>query len=86
MLEFQNLLAARLLMALSVFAVAGMLAGCHDVGDVTGSIRASPAMPADESQLRAYADDRRSRYERDPGSKTASIDYARALRALTRYN
>ena len=76
------------LRALAVVAVtmaAAALAGCQDFGDVTGPIRASPAMPADEAQLRAYAEGCRNRYERNPGEKSASIDYARALRALTRY-
>jgi Flp pilus assembly protein TadD len=36
--------------------------------------------------LRAYADDWGKRYDRNPGEKVASINYARALRALTRYS
>ncbi|HEX9170484.1 MAG TPA: hypothetical protein VF886_16430, partial [Roseiarcus sp.] len=67
-------------------AVAAPLAGCHDFGDVTGSIGPSTTPPADETKLRAYADDCGKRYERNPGEKIASIDYARALRALTRYS
>jgi len=43
-------------------------------------------MPTDEAKLRAYAEDCGKRYERDPGDKIASIDYARALRGLTRYS
>ena len=43
-------------------------------------------MPTDEAKLRAYAEDCGKRYERNPGEKTASIAYARALRALTRYS
>ena len=66
-------------------AVAAPLAGCHDFGDVTGSISPSMTPPADETKLRAYADDCGKRYERNPGEKIASIEYARALRALTRY-
>ena len=62
------------------------LAGCHDFGDVTGSIGGSTAMPTDEAKLRAYAEDCGKRYERNPGEKTASIEYARALRALSRYS
>jgi Flp pilus assembly protein TadD len=76
------------LRAAFVAAVAGAtvpLAGCQDFGDVTGSIPASTAMPADQARLRAYADECGKRYERDPGEKVASIEYARALRALTRY-
>lgn len=43
-------------------------------------------MPANEARLRAYADACQKRYDSNPGEKTASIEYARALRALTRYN
>ena len=43
-------------------------------------------MPTDEAKLRAYADQCGKRYERNPGEKAASIDYARALRALSRYS
>jgi Flp pilus assembly protein TadD len=67
-------------------ADAALLAGCQDFGDVTGSISGSTAMPTDEAKLRAYADDCGKRYERNPGEKIASIEYARALRALTRYS
>jgi Flp pilus assembly protein TadD len=65
-------------------AVAAPLSGCHDFGDVTGSI--SAPQPTDEAKLRAYADECGKRYDRNPGEKTASIEYARALRALTRYS
>jgi Flp pilus assembly protein TadD len=78
-----------LLRALFVAALAGVaapLAGCHDFGDVTGSIPASGSQPTDEARLRAYAEELGKRYDRNPGEKTASIEYARALRALTRYN
>ena len=53
---------------------------------VTGSIPGSTTAPTDEGRLRAYADEAGKRYERNPGEKTASIEYARALRALTRYS
>jgi Flp pilus assembly protein TadD len=80
--------ALRALFIAAVAAVAAPLTGCHDFGDVTGSISQSTATapPADETKLRAYADDCRKRYERNPGEKIASIEYARALRALTRYS
>jgi Flp pilus assembly protein TadD len=74
------------LRALFVAAVVAPLAGCQDFGDVTGSVPGSTAMPTDEAKLRAYTDDCGKRYERNPGEKSASIDYARALRALTRYS
>ena len=70
----------------AVAAVAAPLAGCRDFGDVTGSIPNSASMPTDEARLRAYADEAGKRYEQNPGEKAASIEYARALRALTRYS
>jgi Flp pilus assembly protein TadD len=61
------------------------LAGCKDFGDVTGAIGASQALPTDDAGLRAYADRWSKVYDSNPGEKVASINYARALRALTRY-
>jgi len=84
--------APRLALALRAFAVLALagasapLGGCNDFGDVTGSISGATAPPSDEAKLRAYAEECGRRYERNPGEKTASIEYARALRALTRYN
>src|SRR5271169_63727 len=69
----------RALLIAAVAAIAAPLAGCNDFGDVTGSISGSTP-PADETRLRAYADDCGKRYERNPGEKIASIEYARALR------
>jgi Flp pilus assembly protein TadD len=66
------------------------LGGCHGEDDVTGSIGsgaiASPsaALPTGDEALRAYADEWGKRYDDHPGEKVASINYARALRALTR--
>ena len=76
----------RALFVACLAGVAASLAGCHDFGDVTGSIPGSSAQPTDDAKLRAYADEAGKRYERNPGEKTASIEYARALRALTRYS
>jgi len=56
-----------------------------DFGDVTGSIPAAPPAAASDAQLRAYAEGCKRRYDANPGEKSASIEYARALRALTRY-
>jgi Flp pilus assembly protein TadD len=61
------------------------LGGCQNVGDVTASISGSSQMPTDEAGLRAYADHWGKIYGDHPGEKYASITYARALRALTRY-
>ncbi len=74
--------------ALIAFAAAAApLGGCRDFGDVTGSIAGTQqALPTNEADLRAYADDWGKRYDRNPGEKIASINYARALRALTRYS
>jgi Flp pilus assembly protein TadD len=63
------------------------LAGCRDLGGVDGSIASlQQPLPNDEAALRAYADDWGKRYDASPGAKVASINYARALRALTRYS
>jgi Flp pilus assembly protein TadD len=64
---------------------AAALCGCNDAGDVTGSIPAPPQAAAGEAQLRAYAETCQRRYEANPGEKSASIEYARVLRGLTRY-
>jgi Flp pilus assembly protein TadD len=76
----------RAVLAACLAAIAAPLSGCKDFGDVTGSIRGSASQPTDEAKLRAYADECQKRYEHSPGEKTASIEYARALRALTRYD
>jgi Flp pilus assembly protein TadD len=62
------------------------LGGCRDNGDITGSIdETNQALPKSDADLRAYADDWGKRYDADPGQKLASMNYSRALRALTRY-
>jgi Flp pilus assembly protein TadD len=68
-----------------------VLSGCYemDSDDVTGSIKPGQqgAMAtSSDSELRAYAAEWGRRYEANPGEKVASINYARALRALTRYD
>ena len=65
----------------------GPLGGCRDMGDITGSIGGhDQVLPSSEEDLRAYADKWGKRYDANPGEKVASINYARALRALTRYS
>jgi Flp pilus assembly protein TadD len=65
----------------------GALGGCRDMGDVTGSIGATgQTLPTSDEGLHAYAEKWGKRYDADPGEKIASINYARALRALTRYS
>src|SRR5260370_15105491 len=76
----------RCLVAAALVTVAGALGGCDMTGDVTGSIdpkNGSP--PTSREGLRAYADLWAKRYDADPGEKVASINYAKALRELTRY-
>jgi Flp pilus assembly protein TadD len=68
-------------------ALGAALGGCREFGDVTASI-AGPtqaAPPADRDGLRAYSDHWGQVYASKPGEKYASINYARALRAQTRY-
>jgi Flp pilus assembly protein TadD len=72
--------AAVLLLALAA------LGGCRDRGDVTGSIAsASQTLPTSDAELRAYAENWGRKYDANPGEKYVSINYAKALRALTRY-
>ena len=71
---------------LALALAAAPLGGCQNFGDVTGSIGgANQQLPTDEAALRAYADRWGKTYDKNPGEKVASINYARALRALTRY-
>jgi Flp pilus assembly protein TadD len=66
---------------------AAPLAGCHDIGDVSGSIASiAQPLPSDDAGLRTYTEDWGKRYDASPGAKIASINYARGLRALTRYS
>ena len=66
---------------------AAPLAGCQGLGTMSGSIASTQQpLPTDEARLRAYAVDWGKRYDGNPGEKDASINYARALRALTRYS
>jgi Flp pilus assembly protein TadD len=73
--------------ALAVLAIAGpSLGGCEDMTDLTTGSIARPAKtpPSGDADLRASVDEWAARYDRDPGEKIASINYARALRALGR--
>ena len=71
--------------ALALAAVS--LGGCQNFGDVTGAITgANSPLPNDPEGLRAYADKWGKLYDSNPGGKVASLNYARALRALTRYS
>jgi Flp pilus assembly protein TadD len=80
--RFSRLWASWLALALA----AAPLGGCQNFGDVTRSIGgANQQLPTDEASLRAYTDRWGKSYDKNPGEKVASINYARALRALTRY-
>jgi Flp pilus assembly protein TadD len=64
------------------------LGGCQNFGDVTGSIvggQTAMKPPSDEAALHEYVDHWERTYSAHPGEKYASINYARGLRALTRY-
>ena len=56
-LSCRSALPVRALFVAWIVAVAAPLAGCHDFGDVTGSINGSSTAPTDETRLRAYADE-----------------------------
>jgi Flp pilus assembly protein TadD len=63
--------------------------GCQNtsLSDVTGSIGASQdrPLPTSELELRRYSEDWGKRYDSNPDSKIAALNYARSLRALTQY-
>ena len=62
------------------------LGGCRDFSDVTGSIAGPGAtVPTEQTALRDYTERWSKIYANNPGEKVASIAYARALRAETRY-
>jgi Flp pilus assembly protein TadD len=76
----------RWLVAAALMTIAGALGGCEATGDVTGSIDPKTGSPPTSQEgLRAYADLWAQRYDANPGEKVASINYAKALRELTRY-
>ena len=73
------------LVALAVAAAS--LGGCVELGgspEPSASAAQTPAAGGD--QWRAYTDEWGMRYDQSPGDKAASINYARGLRALTRYS
>ena len=68
---------------LGVLLLALTLGGCMADRDATGSI--ATALPSSEVSLRSYAAEWGRKHDTDPGNKTAALNYARALRALTQY-
>jgi len=82
----RNWLSGITLVALA--AGAAPLAGCEQTLGLTDPV-AAPAIAApsgDEAQMRTYTDEWGKKYDADPGEKTASINYAKGLRAMTRYS
>jgi len=66
---------------------AASLGGCVELGDPPDQAAAATQAPAVGSdQWRTYVAEWGKRYDQSPGDKTASINYARGLRALTRYS
>ena len=76
---------SRAALALAAFLIAASLGGCMTDHDATGAIALSP-LPDTDAGLRDYAATWRTRHEADPGDAAAAINYARALRGLTRYS
>ncbi len=73
--------------AATLIVAAGTLAGCAKLNDVTGSIRSpSSELPKSESGVRAFAEQWGEKYRANPTDKTAGLNYAKALRALTQYS
>lgn len=68
-----------LLTAVAVTAMATSLAGCLRDKEVTAAVTDGPAS---QDALHAQADSWSKRYSANPGEKTASLGYARALAAL----
>lgn len=61
-----------------------MLTGCVTDRDVTGSIMQAGHPPSSAVDLQAYTADWGRKYDADPASKTAALNYAAGLRAQDR--
>ena len=61
------------------------LGGCKSLGDVTGSI-GNDRLPQSTESLRTWSEEWGKKYETDPASKLAALNYARGLKALAQYN
>ncbi len=77
-------LSGRAVSILVLAAALGGLGGCASRGakDVTGSIDRSGTLTRSQDDWKAIAASWGPRYDKDPGEKQASMNYARALRAL----
>ena len=74
----------RLTLGLVAVLATAPLGGCMTGRDATGSIALAP-LPDTDAGLRDYAATWRGKHEADPGNAVAAVNYARALRGLTRY-
>ena len=63
------------------------LGGCQtsSLSDMTASIGAPAAQPQTDAEWQVYAETWGKRYDSHPADKTVALNYARALRVLTRY-
>ena len=63
------------------------LAGCRSYNDVTGSIGlGTDALPKSQESLRNWGEEWGKKFEADPDSKPAALNYARALKATAQYS
>jgi len=80
--------ARKALLALGLAALS--LGGCQNskLSDITASVggpSAGAPLPKSEAELRLYSQDWGRRYDANPQSKIAAINYAKSLRALGQY-
>ena len=63
------------------------LAGCRSFSDVTGSISlGNDTLPKSQESLRNWGEEWGKKFEADPASKPAALNYARALKATAQYS
>lgn len=83
--------AGRIAIVAAALAAGLCLSGCNTLGDVTSSIAGSSAsvtnpLPRDQAALRDYSDEWGRKFQAHPTDRVAALNYARSLRALTRYS
>lgn len=71
--------------AMSALVVALALAGCTTDQEATGSIAATTTLPSSAIALRSYASEWGRKHDAEPDNTAATVNYAKALRALTQY-
>ncbi len=78
--------------AVVALGLALVLGGCVSTDTATGSLAGAAAanptqpLPQGDAALRSFADQWGRRFQAKPGDEVAALNYARALRALTRYS